>query len=72
MWKKEGLYSGGYLGDEDTLIRGVEGVPSVASGSSSDADAQLLPWLLQDNDLLLATRDIITINAYQNACVREP
>lgn len=55
MWKKEGLYSGGYLGDEDTLIRGVEGVPSVASGSSSDADAQLLPWLLQDNDLLLAT-----------------
>lgn len=33
-----GVTHGGYLRDEDALICGVEGVSSVASGSSSDAD----------------------------------
>lgn len=32
-----------HLGDEDALICGVTGVPCMALGASSDADAQLLP-----------------------------
>lgn len=32
-----------HLGDEDALIGGVTGVPRMALGASSDADAQLLP-----------------------------
>ena len=41
-----------HLGDEDALVGGVEGVASVALGTSTDTDAQLLSWLLQDDYFL--------------------
>lgn len=41
-----------YLGDKYALIRGVKGIPSVTFGSSADADSELLPRLLLDQDLL--------------------
>lgn len=41
-----------YLGDEDALICGVKGVSCVALGTTSDADAQFLPWPLFNADLL--------------------
>lgn len=41
-----------YLGDEDALIGGVTGVPRMALGASSDADAQFLPWPLFNADFL--------------------
>lgn len=43
--------AGPHLGDEDALVGGVAGVPGVALGAPTDADAQLLSWRLLDAEL---------------------
>lgn len=48
----------GYLGNEDALICGVKGVACMAFSSAPDADAQLFPRLLMNDNLLQNHSDV--------------
>lgn len=48
-----------YLGDEDSFISGIKRIASMALGSTSDADAQLLSWSLFNAYFLETQKSIL-------------